>query len=111
MIDADALVQHCFEIISYAGGAKGKYVSAIAKMKDAKRDEALELIKEGDEAFESGHAVHLNLLQATATGEMSGANLLLIHAEDQMAAAETFRILADDFMDVYQKFEELARKQ
>ena len=108
MEDMDALEMTCFEIISYVGTAKSCYINAITKAKEGDFAAAEELIKQGDEAYNGGHDVHMKLLRADATGESDGkAPLILLHAEDQMASAETCKLMAINFMDVYRELNTL----
>ena len=82
MEDMDELEQICFEIISYVGTAKSCYVNSIAKAKEGDFATAAELVKQGDEAYNGGHEVHMKLLQAEASGAgMKTLPLLLLHAE------------------------------
>ena len=61
------------------------------------------MIKEGNDAFNQGHDVHLDLLAKEAGGESSGGGLLMMHAEDQLMSAEGFHIIADEFIELYKK--------
>ena len=61
MEDMDELEQICFEIISYVGTAKSCYVNSIAKAKEGDFATAAELVKQGDEAYNGGHEVHMRL--------------------------------------------------
>lgn len=72
MDEMEELQMTCFEIIGYVGTAKSCYINAIAKAKEGAFDEAEALIKEGDEAYNGGHDVHMKLLQADAAGERNG---------------------------------------
>ena len=104
MEDTNELQMTCFEIISYVGTAKSCYVEAVAKAKEGDFEAAEALIKQGDEAYNGGHDVHMKLLQADAAGERDGkAPLILLHAEDQMASAETCKLMAINFIDVYRE--------
>lgn len=104
MDDMNELQMTCFEIISYVGTAKSCYVNAIAKAKEGDFEGADELIKQGDEAYNGGHDVHMKLLQADAAGERNGeAPLILLHAEDQMAGAEMAKLMALNFIDTYRE--------
>ena len=108
MEDMDALEMTCFEIISYVGTAKSCYINAIAKAKEGDLAAAERLVKQGDEAYNGGHDVHMKLLQSDAAGERDGkAPLILLHAEDQMAGAETCKLMAINFMDVYRELHAL----
>lgn len=104
MDDMNELQMVCFEIISYVGTAKSNYVNAIAKAKEGDFEAAEELIKQGDEAYNGGHDVHMKLLQADAAGERNGeAPLILLHAEDQMAGAEMAKLMALNLIDTYRE--------
>ena len=86
------------------GTAKSNYVNAIAKAKEGDFEAAEELIKQGDEAYNGGHDVHMKLLQADAAGERNGeAPLILLHAEDQMAGAEMAKLMALNLIDTYRE--------
>ena len=94
MEDMNELQMTCFEIISYVGTAKSMYINAVQKAKEGDFDAAEELIKQGDEAYNGGHDVHMGLLKKEANGERNGeAPLILLHAEDQMAGTETMRVM------------------
>lgn len=102
--DMDDLELTCFQIISYVGTAKSCYVNAIGKAREGAFDEAEDLVRQGDEAYNGGHGVHMKLLQADAAGERKGDTpLLLLHAEDQMAGAETCKLMAVNFIDTYRQ--------
>lgn len=111
MDEMNELQMTCFEIISYVGTAKSCYVNAIAKAKEGDFDAADELIKQGDEAYNGGHDVHMKLLQADAAGEREPvAPLILLHAEDQMAGTETVKLMALNFINTYRELIELKAK-
>lgn len=111
MDDMNELQMVCFEIISYVGTAKSNYVNAIAKAKEGDFEAAEELIKQGDEAYNGGHDVHMKLLQADAAGERNGeAPLILLHAEDQMAGAEMAKLMALNLIDTYREIIALKAK-
>lgn len=111
MDDMNELQMTCFEIISYVGTAKSDYINAISKAKEGDFEGAQELVKQGDEAYNGGHDVHMKLLQADAAGERNGeAPLILLHAEDQMAGAETCKLMALNFIDTYRELFELRAK-
>uniref|UniRef100_UPI0023527E3A PTS lactose/cellobiose transporter subunit IIA n=1 Tax=Thermophilibacter provencensis TaxID=1852386 RepID=UPI0023527E3A len=99
------------EIISYVGTAKSCYVNSIAKAKGGDFDAAANLVKQGDEAYNGGHEVHMRLLQAEASGAgKKTLPLLLLHAEDQMASAETCKLMALNFADTYRELLSLKEK-
>ena len=111
MEDMNEIEQICFEMISCVGAAKSCYVNSIAKAKEGDFATAAELVKQGDEAYNEGHGVHMKLLQAEASGAgMETLPLLLLHAEDQMASAETCKLMALNFADTYRELLSLKEK-
>ena len=108
MEDMNELQMTCFEIISYVGTAKSMYINAVQKAKEGEFDAAEELIKQGDEAYNGGHDVHMGLLKKEANGERNGeAPLILLHAEDQMAGTETMRVMATELIEVHKQLQAL----
>lgn len=99
----DNLETVAFQIISNVGSARSCYISAIGAAREGKREEALELMREGKEQFVEGHHIHLDLLSKSAEGELDlGAwGMLMMHAEDQLMSAEAFGILAEEFIELY----------
>ena len=53
--------------------AKSCYVNSIAKAKEGDFATAAELVKQGDEAYNGGHGVHMKLLQAERRGQGDAA--------------------------------------
>ena len=104
MEDMNELQMTCFEIISYVGTAKSMYINAVQKAKEGDFDAAEELIKQGDEAYNGGHDVHMGLLKNERNGE---APLILLHAEDQMAGTETMRVMATELIEVHKQLQAL----
>lgn len=106
--EATELQLTCFEIISYVGSAKSKYVEAVRAAEQGDFEGAAALIKEGDGLYVQGHNAHMKLLQKDAAGESDGkAPLILLHAEDQMANAETTKLLAENCCDIYKRLAKL----
>ncbi len=92
-----------FNIIASVGTARSTYIQAIDEAAAGNFEEAEKLIKEGQEAFNGGHAAHHELLTKMAQGEKVEMTLLLTHAEDQLMSAEAFGILAGKFIDLYKQ--------
>ncbi|BAK81383.1 PTS lactose/cellobiose transporter subunit IIA [Candidatus Arthromitus sp. SFB-rat-Yit] len=95
-----------FEIISNVGSARSFYIEAISYAKKFDFEMAEKLMKDGIDAFKSGHAAHADLIQMEANNEKLPFSLILMHAEDQLMSAEGFKIIAREFIDVYKKFKE-----
>ena len=84
------------------------YTNAVQKAKEGDFDAAEELIKQGDEAYNGGHDVHMGLLKKEANGERNGeAPLILLHAEDQMAGTETMRVMATELIEIHKQLQVL----
>ena len=92
-----------FQIIAAVGAARSMYIEAIDLASEGKYDEARAKIKEGQEAFNGGHAAHSELLTKFANGELPPMDILMTHAEDQLMSAEAFGILAEKFITLYEK--------
>ena len=99
----EGLEMICFQIISSVGSARSCYIGAIQAAREGRREESMELIREGKEQFVEGHHIHMDLLAKAAEGEldMGECGLLLMHAEDQVMSAEAFGILAEEFTELY----------
>lgn len=95
-----------FEIISNVGSARSFYIEAISYAKKFDFEMAEKLMKDGIEAFNSGHAAHADLIKMEANNENLPFSLILMHAEDQLMSAEGFKIIATEFIDVYKKLKE-----
>ena len=92
-----------FQIIAAVGTARSLYIEAIDLASEGKLDEARAKIKEGQKAFNGGHAAHGELLTKFANGELPPMDILMTHAEDQLMSAEAFGILAERFIKLYEK--------
>lgn len=95
-----------FEIISNVGTARSCYIEAISYAKKFDFEMADKLMKDGIEAFNSGHNAHAELIQMEANKEEIPFSLILMHAEDQLMSAEGFKIIANEFIDVYRKMKD-----
>lgn len=97
-----------FQIISYVGSARSRYIEAIEQARHGDFDKANESVKCGKDQFLEGHHAHMELIQKSASGELDVENyqMLLMHAEDQLMSAEAFGILAEEFMDLYKILKE-----
>lgn len=92
-----------FKIIASVGTARSMFVEAIRKAKEGKREEALQLIEEGNSVFLEGHKAHMELVTKEAKGEDFNLSLLLVHAEDQLMSAETIRIISEEIIELYDR--------
>ena len=99
----EGLEMTAFQIIAAVGTARSLYIEAIDLASEGRYDEARARIKEGQEAFNGGHAAHGELLTRFANNELPPMDILLTHAEDQLMSAEAFGILAERFIRLYEK--------
>ncbi len=83
------------ELIAYVGAAKSCFIEAVDEALDGEVEEAEKLMAEGSESFNTGHQVHLKLLQAMASGEDMPLDLLTVHAQCQLMSAEDMKIIAE----------------
>lgn len=106
----DELETIYFQLISFSGTAKSKYLCAIDAAKENRMEEARALMKEGKEIFVNAHRVHADMLTSEANGNCPQVGILLIHAEDQLMAAETVEILANQMIDICGELASLKQK-
>lgn len=85
-------------------------MAALEAAKEGNYEEAENMIKEGDEMLNQGHAPHATLVQQEAAGNSPEVSLILIHAEDQMMGAETFKAMVEQMIDVYKEIDALKAK-
>lgn len=97
----DCMESVSFQIISFVGAAKGKYVAAITKAREGLFEEAEALIKEGEDLFKNGHHAHFSLIQEEASGHPVTPSIMLMHAEDQLIQTDGFKLLAEEFIRIY----------
>lgn len=81
----------CFQIISYAGGAKSKCYEALNCFRNNDINQFESLMQECNQLFINAHKIHSTLIQKEASNEKVNLSLLLIHAEDQLSSAELTR--------------------
>ena len=99
----DNLETVAFQIISSVGSVRSCYIGAIQAAREGRREESMELIREGKEQFVEGHHIHMDLLAKAAEGllYMGECGLLFMLAEEMIMSAEAFVILAEEFTELY----------
>ena len=83
-----------FQIIAAAGDAFGHYYNAVKEVKKGNLDEALELIKEGDNCIKEAHQVQTDLIHAEVMKEEVPVSLILTHSQDHLLQAMTWEKIA-----------------
>ncbi len=101
----------CFQIITYAGESRSKYILAMRKARKGLLEEAEELICEGKKNFTEAHKSHLRLLSSEQCINTVNENMLLLHAEDQLMSAETLGIVALELIEMQKEINDLKGKK
>ena len=98
-----------FEIIGYAGNAKGIAFEAIEKAKTGDIDGAREMLKESKEESNKAHRCQTELIQQEASGNHVVPSILLMHAEDQLMSAETIKVMALEIIRLNERVKALEK--
>ena len=99
-----------FEIIGYAGNAKGMAFEAISKAKAGNIDEARALLKESKDEVNNAHKCQTQLIQQEASGNKTDVSVVLIHAQDHLMNTMTYQMLADEIIDIHERLQKLENK-
>ncbi|ATZ18915.1 PTS system, cellobiose-specific IIA component [Williamsoniiplasma somnilux] len=92
-----------FQIIAFAGEAKGHAMNAIYLAKQGKYSEADELLEKAEQSMIIAEKTHMDVVSAEAGGEKLVFPVLFVHAEDQLLTTQTLMLIAKEFVDVYKK--------
>ena len=103
----EELALTCFQMISFAGDARSKFILAVRRAKEGHLEEARELMSEGKKQFIAAHQFHAAFLAAESGEEETPFSVILLHAEDQLMSAETMEIMAAEIVDICQELAEL----
>lgn len=106
----EGLELQCFQMITYAGDARSKYVQAIRAAKTGDFQEAQSLMAAGKVSFIEAHKVHSELLPAEAGGAELKFSILLTHAEDQLMSAESMEIVGNELIGICQELFQLKKE-
>ena len=99
-----------FEIIGYAGNAKGMAFEAISKAKNGNIEEARALLKESKAEVNKAHKCQTELIQQEALGNKTDVSVVLIHAKDHLMNNMNYQMLADEIIDIHEKLQKLECK-
>lgn len=97
----DDMEQLIFQMISYVGAAKSKYIEALQEMKKGNLQNYEDFIMKGDDFLREGHQSHVYLIQNEAAGTSTPLSLLLVHAEDQYMSVETIKLFVQEMAELY----------
>lgn len=99
----EKLFELSFEIIAFAGNAKGIAFQAIEKAREGKIEEARELIKESKTELNKAHNVQTSLIRKEAGGEKNEISIILIHAQDHLMTTMNYQMLAEEIINLYER--------
>lgn len=93
-----------FGVILNAGSAKEKFLTAMKKAREGKFDEALDLMKQGDEDMLKAHKIQTDIIQGEARGEKHELSAIFVHSQDHLSMAMTVKDIATELIEGYKLF-------
>ena len=96
-MNAEEILEVCFQIIMYAGNARSMAMESISLAKEAK-----ELLAEARAEVNKAHHFQTNLIQAEANGSKNEISVLLIHSQDHLMNGMTVLDMAEEFINLYE---------
>ena len=94
-----------FNIINYAGTAKGLAYEALNEAEKGNYDNIPELMKEADQNLLEAHKVQTSIIQAEARGEKPEVSVLFVHAQDQLMTAMESKTLIESLIKMHKKID------
>ena len=94
-----------FNIINYAGTAKGLAYEALNEAEKGNYDKIPELMKEADQNLLEAHKVQTSIIQAEARGEKPEVSVLFVHAQDQLMTAMESKTLIESLIRMHKKID------
>ena len=101
-MNAEEILEVCFQIIMYAGNARSMAMESISLAKEAKFEEAKELLAEARAEVNKAHRFQTNLIQAEANGSKNEISVLLSHSQDHLMNGMTVLDMAEEFINLYE---------
>ncbi len=101
----EKIIEISFNIIAYAGDAKGLAFEAIREAKAGNIESAREKIVESKDVMVKAHRFQTELIQNEASGNKTEMSVILVHAQDHLMNAMNFQQLAEEFIDLYERIE------
>ena len=77
-------------------------MESISLAKEAKFEEAKELLAEARAEVNKAHRFQTNLIQAEANGSKNEISVLLIHSQDHLMNGMTVLDMAEEFINLYE---------
>lgn len=97
------LTEMAFQIVSFAGDARGIATEGIQLAKKGEISQAREKIKEAKDTISQAHHIQFDMVSAEANGEELPFSVLLIHGQDHLMTAMAVIDMAKEFIDLYDK--------
>ncbi len=94
-----------FNIINYAGTAKGLTYEALTEAENGNYDKVDGLLKEADAALLEAHKVQTSIIMAEARGEKPEVSVLFVHAQDQLMTSMESRTLIESLIKLHKKID------
>jgi len=94
-----------FNIINYAGTAKGLAYEALNEAEKGNYDKIPELMKEADQNLLEAHKVQTSIIQSEARGEKPEVSVLFVHAQDQLMTAMESKTLIESLIRMHKKID------
>lgn len=94
-----------FNIINYAGMAKGLAYDALRAAEEGNYEEVEAYLKESDANLLEAHKVQTSIIQAEARGEKPEVSVLFVHAQDQLMSAMESRTLIEHLIKMHKKMD------
>ncbi|MGI6109847.1 MAG: PTS lactose/cellobiose transporter subunit IIA [Eubacteriaceae bacterium] len=107
---SDQIVEAAFNIITYAGNARGMAMEAIELAKDGKFDEARKMIDDSRTEMNNSHTYQTELITSEANGEKNEITVLLVHSQDHLMTGMVVIDMAEQFITVYEEMAKLKNK-
>lgn len=95
-----------FEIIGYAGNAKGIAFEAIQKAKEGKFEEARQTLEESKAEVNRAHRAQTELIQQEACGDKVEMNVVLVHAQDHLMNTMNYQMLAEEIIYLHERLQD-----
>jgi len=96
-----------FNIINFAGTAKGLAYEALGEAENGNYEKAQELLKESDASLLEAHKIQTGIIQAEARGEKQELSILFVHAQDQLMTSMESRTMIESLIKMYKKIDGL----
>ena len=96
--------QKSFQLILHSGNARRLAHEALQLIKEEKKEEANNKMKEAKKELLEAQKLHAQMLRDMANSEEIKVDLLLIHAEDHVSGSQNCLDMAAEVIAIYERF-------